>query len=200
MITQIIPSYLYQQYADDSDLQAFVNAYNTLAQEYLDWFNNLNLPIYTKQNGASLDWVAQGLYGLQRPALPTPTTASLLGVYDTVPYDTTAYTQNITSSPTSFYVVTDDYFKRIITWNFYKGDGFQYNTQWLKRRIARFIYGVDGTDIPNIADIYNVSVVYTAPNTIAITIPNLAISPIFKSAIQAGVLNVPFQYNYTITY
>jgi len=270
MRTEIIPSYLYQQYYDDQDLQAFVSAYNSLSQEYLNWMDTLNLPIYTTKTGASLYWIARGIYGITRPALATPFQVSLLGVYDTVPYDTTAYSENITAFPISFYPVTDDYFKRIITWNFYKGDGFQYTTQWLKRRVFRFLFGLDGVS-PFIDQTYSggipavltgctisgttltvgavtsgaiipymtlsgdgvtepcyivsgseltwtisrsltissptamkglngVGVTYTAPNTIVITIPDLPIAPIFQAAIQAGVLAVPFQYTYTITY
>lgn len=199
MITKILPAYLYQQYNDDEDLTAFFTAYNVLAQQYLDGTNTLNLPIYTQPTGMLLDWVALGIYGIVRPSLSTPAVSSPLGVYDTVPYDTTAYTQDIKTSPSSFYVVTDDYFKRIITWNFYKGDGFQYTTEWLKRRIKRFLFGLNGIDF-RIDNTYEISVTYTAPNTINIHIPNLDVSPIFKSAIQGGVLNVPFQYIYNITY
>ena len=199
MITKILPAYLYQQYNEDPDLTAFFTAYNVLAQQYLDNTNNLNLPIYTQPTGALLDWVALGIYGIKRPSLSTPAEFSNLGVYDTVPYDTTAYTEDIKTSPASFYVVTDDYFKRIITWNFYKGDGFQYTTEWLKRRIKRFLYGLNGVNF-RIDNTYEISVTYTAPNTINIHIPNLDVSPIFESAIQGGVLNVPFQYIYNITY
>ncbi|MGA3767720.1 hypothetical protein ACPBXC_29065, partial [Escherichia coli] len=43
----------------------------------------------------------------------------------------------------------DDLFKRIMTWNFYKGDGFYFSIPWIKRRILRFLLGVNGTDILN---------------------------------------------------
>jgi len=204
MITNILPSYLYQQYANDPTspyLQAFFDAYNTTAQGYLDQLNNLNLPVYTNANitGVLLDWVAQGIYGFPRPSLSAGTAFTHDGVYDTVAYDTTAYTQNVTGTPSPVYTVTDDYFKRILTWNFYKGDGFQYTTTWLKRRVTRFLYGTNGVDFP-FDNTYQVSVTYTAPNTVNITIPNLTISPIFKAGIQDGVLYVPFQYQYNITY
>ena len=88
----------------------------------------------------------------------------------------------------------------MITWNIYKGDGFQYTTMWLKRRVARFLYGVNGTDIPTVADLYNVSVTYTVPNSITITVPDLLISQILSVSIQYGVLNVPYEYSYTVVY
>ena len=202
-MTQVLPAYLYQQYTQDpysEDLQAFFTAYNNTSQAYLDNTNGLELPIYTSQSAPLLDWTALGVYGVIRPSLGSPITFSPLNVYDTVPYNTTAYSEDTENAPTGFYVVNDDTFKRILTWNFYKGDGFQYNTQWLKRRVARFLYGVDGTDIPNIDSLYNISVTYGSGETITITIPNIAIAPIFKSAIQSAALNLPFQYNYTIVY
>lgn len=230
MITQIIPSYLYQQYYDDSDLQAFVSSYNTLAQEYLDWFNNLNLPIYTKQSGVSLDWVAQGIYGLERPILPEGG-YSYKGVYNTPQLDELPFNQNVKIAPQNFYLTTDDIFQRCITWNFYKGDGYQFNTHWLKRRIARFLAGVNGTD-PQLGETYQISVRFAANNVINIHIyPGVsiqkggslldtfdldtvtfnaetifaaliptALAPILQSALNAGVLEVPFQYTFNVTY
>ena len=201
MLTQVLPAYLYQQYTKDpynEDLQAFFTAYNTESQTRLDATNNLNLPIYTKQIAPLLDWTAYAIYGVTRPSLGSPAQFSPLGVYDTVPYDTTAYTQNVTTGTNSYYIVDDDVFKRILTWNFYKGDGFQYTTQWLKRRVKRFLLGIDGIDFP-IDETYKISVVYSSNNTITITIPDYAIAPIFVSALESKVLNLPFQYNYTVT-
>lgn len=37
MLEDIIKSYLYTQYNDDDDLQAFVSAYNSMAQEIYAW-------------------------------------------------------------------------------------------------------------------------------------------------------------------
>jgi hypothetical protein len=72
-LTTVIPSYLYQEYSDDDDLQGFVAAINTKQQDFVDTFNALNLPIYTGPivQGALLDWVARGLYGMARPELDT---------------------------------------------------------------------------------------------------------------------------------
>lgn len=182
-----------------SSLQAFVNSYNAITQNYLDDINVLNLPIYTVQSGAMLDWVALGLYGVNRPSLSTGTTFTPLGVYNTVDYNTTAYSEDIKGGEVTNYVVTDDHFKRILTWNFYKGDGFQFNMMWLKRRVKRFIYGFNGVNFP-IEDTYEISIISTAPNTFEIHIPDLDIAPIFEACIIQGVLNVPFQYTFTVTY
>lgn len=69
MLSQTIPSYLYQEYSDDVDLQAFVSAYNQMTQQYVTWFNTIGLPIYTGLSGPLLDWVCNGLYGYYRPTL-----------------------------------------------------------------------------------------------------------------------------------
>src|SRR5215472_10372716 len=68
-LKKVIPSYLYQEYTDDDDLQAFVDEQNGMQQNYVDTFNALNLPIYTGAiiKGPLLDWVAEGLYGYKRP-------------------------------------------------------------------------------------------------------------------------------------
>ncbi len=200
MLNQVLPAYLYQQYTKDpynEDLQAFFTAYNNTSQTYLDNTNNLNLPIYTKQYYPLLDWTAYAIYGEQRPSLGTPVHFSPIGAYNTYEYDTRAYSQDTEIAPTGYYVVNDDVFKRILTWNFYKGDGFQYETQWLKRRIKRFLFGIDGINFP-IDNTYDISVTYGADNVVTIEIPGYAISPIFASALASGVLHVPFQYTYVV--
>jgi hypothetical protein len=79
-----IPSYVYQQYQDDSDLQAFAAAFNTMAQTYVTWFANVSLPIYTNLSGTLLDWVLFGLYGIPRTSLASPSSAAL-GPINTTP-------------------------------------------------------------------------------------------------------------------
>jgi len=200
MQTQVLPAYLYQQYTQDpysEDLQAFFTAYNNESQTRLDDTNNLNLPIYTKQIAPLLDWTAYGIYGVTRPSLGTPSVFSPLNVYDTVPYNTIAYSQDTELYPNNYYVVNDDIFKRILTWNFYKGDEFQFTNQWLKRRIKRFLFGFNGVDFP-IDNTYEISVAYTNGYEIVVTLPNTTVSPILQSCFSSGVLNLPFQYTFTI--
>lgn len=146
VLTESLPAYLYQQYTDDDDLQAFVIAFNEMVSWYINWFARLNPADYTQPHiqGALLDWVAAGLYGMMRPALP-------LGFFRTIgPLNTWALntwvlnTQKIIA-PSDFEATTDDIFKRILTWHIYKDDGDVFTIRWLKRRIERFLTGVDGT-------------------------------------------------------
>lgn len=159
-LTELIPAYLYQQYADDEDLQAFFAAFNALAQGYVDWFADVSLPVYTGEqiSGPLLDWVALGLYGMVRPTLSSGRNRDV-GPLNTYPPNTLAPNQRKTIGPSDVTVTTDDVFKRIMTWNFYKGDGNVFNVRWLKRRVMRFLIGVDGT-APNIGQTYAISVTF----------------------------------------
>lgn len=199
-LTKIIPSYLYQEYEDDDNLQALVQAQNAVAQSYLDWFNQTNLPIYTQLSGALLDWVAEGLYGMKRPNLTTSTNSSI-GPFNTYQYDTLAMATELGSGKTVILNVTDDLFKRFITWNFYKGDGFTFNVPWLKRRVMRFLGGVNGVDY-GVSETYQVSVAFVGARTINITISAgsqmTTYVPILVAAIGAGVCQLPLQYSYNI--
>lgn len=239
-LTQTIPSYLYQQYQDDDDLQAFVSAYNTMAQQYVDWFVHLNLPIYTQDPvaGPLLDWVAAGLYGILRPALPSGLSKNV-GPLNTYAFNTWPLNTVRMVSSGQLYTTTDDLFRRIITWHFYKGDGKVFNIRWLKRRVQRFLTGVNGTggetpaNLPILApdQTYQVSVTFGAGNEVNINVsrtrrsfvggallgtfamntrqfneidttstefPVNPLAPVFKSAMDTGVLEVPFQYKFVV--
>ncbi len=227
--TQVIPSYLYQEYNDDDDLQAFTNSYNALGQQFIDTINALNLPIYTGLSGALLDWVAQGLYGMARPYLSSGFIRQI-GPYNTFAFDTLAFNQSSQVSNVSVQVTSDDIFKRILTWHFYKGDGKVFNVRWLKRRIMRFINGVNGT-APNVDQTYQVSVSFGLDYQVNITLidkfvrltggvvydmfqfntfafnqttySTTSVPPLDSTylieGMQNGVLELPFQFTYVIT-
>ena len=159
-LTTVIPSYLYQQYTDDDDLQGFVDSQNILQQDYVDTFNALNLPIYTGPivAGALLDWVGRGVYGMARPALGQ-NRLNIFGPLNTFGANWIApmwfqYTASMEVEfgfneigfygPQQVYLTNDDIYRRVLTWHFYKGDGNYWSTRFLKRRIWRFLYGVDG--------------------------------------------------------
>src|SRR6185312_11493013 len=149
---------------------AFVDEFNAMAQIIVDWFNEVGLPVYTGLSGALLDWIAQGVYGISRPALVSGLTLNV-GALNTWTPNTIVVNGLEKIGPQTYYVTTDDIFKRIITWHFYKGDGKHFNVSWLKRRIMRFLFGVDGTDTNN-PDHRQVSVSFGVDGQVNITILN----------------------------
>lgn len=169
--TLTIPSYLYKEYEDDDTLQAFVMAYNAMAQDYVDSFNSLNLPNYTLPliSGALLDWVAFGLYGMQRPALSSGKSKNL-GPFNTYEYNAIAFNTRRNSAPTNAIATTDDVFKRVLTWHFFKDDGKVFNVRWLKRRVERFLTGANGVS-PNVDQTYRISVSFGTDNNVTIRVP-----------------------------
>lgn len=226
-LADIAPSYLYQQYADDSDLTAFVSAYNAICQGYLDGINQTPLGLYTSENisGVLLDWLATGIYGITRPYVSTITN-SLTGAIGTYAIGTKAIGTQIRKQSGQSTALSDDYYKRVLTWFLYRGDGYRMNTQWLRRRVARFLYGANGGDIP-FSDIYNVSVSQTSypaqtgaigtyavgtkaigtskvrqitvKHAITITVPPSTDAQIFNMLLLNGSLALPFQIKFTVT-
>ena len=203
-LQKTIPSYLYVQYQDDDDLQAFVAAYNGLAQGYVNTFNQLNLPVYSGPlvAGDLLDWVAKGLYGLQRPTLAL-THSTGIGAFNTYTLNSIPFNGRVTSSTSDLFPVTDDIFRRIITWSFYKGDGQVFCTTWLKRRAMRFLIGVNGLDLGVVDNTYPINAVWTGSGGVTITITtNADISAIMAKTLAAGivsgVLPLPFQVTPTV--
>jgi hypothetical protein len=168
-LANAIPSYLYEEYQDDDDLQAFVGAYNQIAQQVINWFNTINLPIYTGLSGVLLDWVAQGLYGQVRPSLSSGQNKNI-GPFNTYPLNGSGgFNVHKIIGPSNITVTTDDFFKRIITWNFWKGDGRTFNIRWLKRRIMRFLIGVNGS-APNVDQTNQISVTFGVGNQVNISL------------------------------
>ncbi len=147
-LQDIIPSYLYHQYSDDSDLQAFVASFNALAQGYLDWFNQTPLAVYTSPaiSGPLLDWVGNWLYGTSRPVIASSSVQSF-GGWNTSAYDTQPFNQATQTRYGTALVASDDIYKRVLTWNLYRGDGMQMSLPWVRRRVARFLFGANGSDI-----------------------------------------------------
>jgi len=200
-VTKTIPSYLYFQYQNDPDLNALVQAYNTLTQEYVDWFNNVNLPIYSGLNGALLDWVGQGIYGIPRPTL-AGSASTVKGQIASYALDDVAISDLVDIQPTTIYTTPDDVYQRVLTWWYYKDDGFAFTIPWLKRRIYRFLYGINGTN-PVFAYTANISVTFveTPSPTCNIVITNTPepMGQYLEAAIQQQVLALPFRFSYNVT-
>lgn len=234
MLTTTINSYLYEEYNDDEDLAAFVSAFNQIAQQYVNWFNQIGLPIYTGPliTGPLLDWVAEGLYGMTRPSLPNLGETQVFGPFNTFVFNKYPINSRKVVSQSSYYVTSDDIFKRVITWNFFKGDGTTFSIRWLKRRIMRFLLGVNGINY-NVDNTDQISITFGLNNQVNINIKvnnsafavgNTALfdkfnfnsralnafkvsssglmplpdASILASAIEAGVLQLPFQYTYVV--
>lgn len=226
-LSTAIPAYLYQEFADDPDVQAFVTAGNGLLQGYLNWFLNTPLAVWTSPgvSGPLLDWTATNIYGTTRPVISISSSSSkgALATYPTATLVTAGFV--LTQSGTD-QIADDDLYKRTLTWILYRGDGKQATIEWLRRRIARFLYGVNGGDI-DIGLITNISIgdtgtqiiapygtaaygtayygeikkkTYTSGGILFITVPNLIITPAFIALFQGGFLPAPFQmtYNFTI--
>lgn len=201
----IVPSYPYQQYNDDDNIAAFFTAYNQVSQNYLNWFNATPLGDYTNSNvsGPLLDWVAEGLYGIGRPSIPDGTIVAF-GLFDTIEFNTLEYNAIQISGAINSYIVTDDIFRRVITWSFFKGDGQQFTIQWLKRRIVRFLIGTNGT-APNIDNTYQIGVAFGNNYAVTITITltssgsiTLQNAQIFQAAVQSAIIPLPFQFSFSV--
>jgi hypothetical protein len=224
-LPNVVPVYVYGQFADDPDIQAFFAGLNTTAQGYVDWFNNTPIGVYTNDSisGPLLDWTATGIYGIKRPVISTLTTRSI-GQVNSYAVNTLAANRHLIRRSGTVSVATDDIYKRVLTWHLYLGDGRQMSVQWLRRRIARFLYGENGADIPvdylknvsisrpNLPPVGAVSTM--AVNTFAvntrrsrsnlarhalqITIPNNPTGQIFQVLLGQGYLAIPFQVKFTV--
>jgi hypothetical protein len=198
-LQKTIPAYPYVQYNDDEDIVAFFTQANAMTQQYVDWFNQTTLPNYTSDRivGDLLDWVGAGIYGYPRPSLPG------VGAKNIGPLDTYGPNEPVplsfqSNTPATLTLVTDDLYKRLLTWHFYKGDGFQFSIRWLKRRIMRFLVGVNGT-APDVDQTYQISVTFGSGNSVALTCPVYSSAAALASAIGSGAAETPFQYAFTLT-
>ena len=189
--TDIIKSYPYVQFADDENITAWFDAYNAHAQQYLDWFNNTPLAVYTRSeiSGALLDWVANGVYGCYRTPIAFGNARSI-GPLNTYTPNYIPFNQGKELSDVTSFTMTDDIFKRVITWNFYKGDGVQISIPWLKKRIARFT-GLNFMDV-------SVTVGDNRAVMVKITGANSEILGYLQSIMQLGLVNLPIGYTFTV--
>lgn len=198
VVKEIIPAYPFVQYRDDRDVVAFFDAYNEMSQAYLDSLNELGLPCWTSPalTGELLGWAVKGIYGEVRPLLQVSEAAIARGAYDTVEYNSIPYATLKNYVPGSSAYVHDDYFKRILTWNFYKGDGSHFCIDWLKRRIARFIHGPSGID-PLLQHTFDVGVTVDK-GIFNIAIPDYGngVGYFLKDAIEQQLVKLPFIYTY----
>lgn len=224
-LQKVVPAYLYQQYFDDDDLQGFIAVLRKEFQGYLDWFNQTPLSVYTNAsiNGSLLDWIGSGLYGIRRPVVSTGSSRSIAG-YAALPYAQTAYLERVKVTTGSAFLVNDDIYKRTLTWHAYLGDGRNVSIHWLRRRVARFLYGANGTDVP-VDYLANVSIIQppisfsaayrsvpyatqayitrknrrvVAAHALQIIVPNTPVSVAFQDLVEQGYLALPFQVRFSV--
>lgn len=194
----VIPAYAFNQYATDPNAQAFFTAVNGLAQGYLDWFAATPLAVYTSDAivGPLLDWTAQGIYGVSRPVVTTNTSVST-GPFGTSALGTHTLGTLKTTTSGSAQTLDDDYYKRVLTWITYRGDGLHFTIPWLLRRIERFLGGVNGTGVPlSLNDRPGVTV--SGPN-FTISIPTSAAAQTLSRLLTQGVLPFPVGYTISVT-
>jgi len=198
-LQQIIPAYVYTEYADDDNIQAFNTSYNNEATQFLLWFNTLNLPIYTGGivSGALLDWVGQGLYGQVRPSVTTGSIESFESINQS-PINEQAINSRRIINNEFLQSTTDDIYRRVLTWNMYKGDGLIFNTQWLKRRVLRFMNGANGIS-PTIDQTVSCSVVVSGTTFSVYVIGATSLGQTLNSLIQSGACITPFMYSISVT-
>lgn len=194
-----LAAYPYVQYNSDDDIVAFFRAYNSLAQEYVDFFNTYNLADFNSLliSGALLDWCAEGIYGFKRPFIVIGEEGVTYGPYGLMPYGFTYYGElyTDTGTATTYYFVDDDTFRRVMTWNFFKGDGNLMNIEWLKRRVMRFL---TGENYPQ--EEYDVSLVFSGGNAVTIEIPSsYALADTLDALVSSNIVQLPFQYNFSVS-
>lgn len=201
-LPEIIPSYPYEQYSDDPNIVAFFTAYNTIAQTYLNWFNNTPLALYTSSYiyGLLLDWIGNGIYGITRPIFSTLATKYIPAAVNVIPNNVMAINSARTIGSGTAILATDDYYKRTLTWYTYMGDGRRTNATVIQRRIARFLYGTNGTDITSSqAQNVEISIVTSPAIQYDITIPAGQSSSYFLDGFNSGILAFPFDVLAVVT-
>lgn len=212
MIEGVIKAYLYTQYNDDKHLQALVDAYNEFTQEVYEWLRDARLPVFVGgyNSGKQLRWIAKGIYGQDIPILKADKRGNR-GPYNALEYNDMPYNSYKDIYDDTVINISDDLFKRVLTWNFYRGDGNRFTIPWLKRRVMRFLNGVDGTDIKN--DQHWCVSVSVEEDGIEITIDteqlplnnngqtvadDFSYVNFFKSAMESDILQVPIYQPVTV--
>lgn len=216
MLANIIQAYAYRQYADDDNVQAFFTAMNAGTQTYLDWFNQVDLAYYPGLSGDLLDWVANGLYGMTRPEIEEGGNPGA-GTLNTQVLNISPLNTFIEPTAGTGYSLSDDVFKRILTWNLFKADGKNFNMRWMKRRVMRFLVGINGIDpvpgtpgfIVGTENTQAISVV-VASELLTVTIHQTLLTTIAPQVttqilnllvllLPSGILDLPARYTYTVT-
>ncbi|MHB8372203.1 MAG: hypothetical protein ACYDBI_05790 [Thermoplasmataceae archaeon] len=193
-------AYPYAQYQSDDNIQAFFDAMNAYGTAYHQWFTGTPISVYTSSAvfGSLLDWVGTNYYGLIRPVIGAPS-AAYQGGMNTFPMNSIAMNGNIVSSAGGNPVTaSDDLYKRTLTWINYRGDGWNFSINWLRKRVARFIYGVGGTDISDVGLTANIRISVSSGSYVVITVPSGTVETSLAGLFDGGWLPVPSNLSFTI--
>ena len=245
-LRDVIYAYAYQEYSDDDDVQAFFRVINEMQQDYVDTFNALQLPIWPNPAiaGKLADWVLEGIYGYPRPTLYSQRHHPIGPLNTYGPNWTPPLNMIERQAPLDVHVANDDLYKRCATWHLQKGDGRYFNVRWLKRRVWRFLIGVNGAS-PHIDSTDRISVEFGDDYAVTIriimgqrvvtggampnrfgpngvidnkrrgpsglkpvplnsifwvfeTFPPLQYASQLQEAVEAGVLELPFQFRFNV--
>ncbi|CAI3954530.1 unnamed protein product [Commensalibacter communis] len=193
LYTHNLQAYLYWQWEGDEYIKAFFDSYNKLANQQVDDFNSLNLPNYFTKTGLWLDYVAKNIYGMDRKQVLYANNLIRSGLNTVDPNDIDPNAAKVIKISKA-HTMTDEEFKKIIQWNFYKADGFIFTIPYLKRRIIRFLNICPNNEI----DINDVSITSKDRIFYIKVLNNLANSPfmqLLQDAIINKLINLPFMYD-----
>ncbi|WP_168194425.1 hypothetical protein [Formicincola oecophyllae] len=200
--TLTAPAYSFVQFADDPSINAFMTATNQTAQGGLDWLLQHPLALWTapQMKGGLLAYSLYCLYGQGRPN----TNFTILKTSSGAINDTDVNRMEIDGQNMDTVTVSpleaDDILKRVATWNFFKGDGFNFTIPWLKRRVMRFLTGSGGA-----SGRFNNTVpvsVQVAGRGVTITVASGPwdgdVIAALTGLLEAGHLHLPTMYNFTL--
>lgn len=199
-------SYLYGEYRDDPDLRATRTAYNQEANGIFQWMQQNPVADYRSSAVGSnlLDWVGLGLYNMSRKVLVSSSGGGATGSFGDVVMGHSPFAGGKITAPTSLALnLSDDQYRRAITWTIYAGDGWVFNTDWLRRRIARFMFVADGYGEFQVADLQLISIQWIGLRSanVFITAPAMssALALILSVGLSTGYLQIPLGYTINIT-
>ena len=182
-LTDSIPAYVYVQYADDPDVQAFFAAYNQIAQGYLTWLYASPLADYQLLSAPLLDLIATYVYGMPRPYLLDPTTLRLPMLGYTRAGMTPVGVSPFLSTATST-LVNDAIYRSVLLWNLWRDARF--NIEWVKRRVSLFLAGDPLSAWPSVTVSNRV---FSVTATASVSYTNL------QSVYASGALAFPAGYS-----
>lgn len=197
-------SYLYGEYSDDQDLVASRKVFNAQVQSIYSWLINTCLSDYRQDpvSGALLDWVGLGVYGMAR-RLTIPGSGGLVKS----PWADGAWAEAVWAGlvvnrdGASVVNLTDDLFRRALTWNTYLADGSVFTTTWLRRRVIRFLYGANGFDV-NTANWYSsISIEWVDARQAKVVLPGDTpqdLLLVLSYGLSTGYLRTPIGYTFLL--